>query len=100
MASKTLTGREIRAVFNQPELVRRDEPTVVWQYRNESCVLDVYFTTRQTKVAKAPVVHYEIRAREIGVDDEAVQGTCIPDMVRSRAQGINFVNLDALYKAN
>lgn len=95
-----LNGREVRAVLNQPELVRRDEPTVVWQYRNESCVLDVYFTTRHSKVAASPVAHYEIRAREVGVEDDAVQATCVADMVRERTGGVNFVNLDGIYKAN
>ncbi len=95
----SLNGRDVRAVLNQPGLVRRDLPTVVWQYRNEACVLDVYFTTASAKATKAPVAHYEIRARQKGVTDEDVQDVCVQSLVRERA-GQSFVNLDALYKSN
>jgi len=94
-----LNGRDVRAVLNQPELVRRDLPTVVWQYRNEACVLDVYFTTASAKASKAPVAHYEVRARQKGVADEDIGAVCVQSLIRERA-GQNFVNLDALYKAN
>lgn len=94
-----LNGLDVRAVLNQPGLVRRDLPTVVWQYRNEACVLDIYFTTASAKASKAPVAHYEVRARQKGVADEDVQGVCVQSLVRERA-GQNFVNFDALYKSN
>ena len=95
----TLSAMDVRAVLNQPELIRRDLPTVVWQYRNQDCVLDVYFTTASPKADKAPVAHYEVRARRKDVADEDVQNICIQNLIRERA-GQNFVNLDALYKAN
>ncbi len=95
----SLNGRDVRAVLNQPELIRRDLPTVVWQYRNDACVLDVYFTTASAKAAKAPVAYYEVRARQKGVADEDVQGICVESLIRERA-GQNLVNLEALYKAN
>ncbi|MEZ5813137.1 MAG: hypothetical protein R3E13_00180 [Alphaproteobacteria bacterium] len=95
-----LTGGEVRAVLNQPELIRRDLPTVIWQYRNKSCVLDVYYTTAGAKkVNKTPVAHYEIRARQKGVADEDVRESCLPSLIRARA-GNNFVNLDGFYKAH
>ena len=93
-----LNGGQVRAVFNQPELVRRDLPTIVWQYRTSECVLDVYFTTR-AQVAATPVAHYEVRARGKGVADEDVHKSCLQTLVRERA-GVNFVKLDGFYKAN
>lgn len=90
-------GYFIRAVLSEPELVRSDEPTVVWQYRNASCVLDLYYTTRQKSALKAPVVHYEIRAREKGVRDEDVRKSCVRDLVRAHS-GINLVRLDSFYR--
>ena len=95
----SLNGRDVRAVLNQPGLIRRDLPSVVWQYRNESCVLDIYFTTSSAKASAAPVSYYEIRARQKDVADEDVQGVCIESLVRERA-GQSFVNLDAFYKAD
>ena len=94
-----LSGRDVQAVLQKPELVRKDLPTVVWQYRNESCVLDVYFTTSSPKASQAPVVHYEVRARNKALQDADVQGVCVRDLVRARAGG-NLVNIDALYKAD
>lgn len=96
---ETLNGRDVRAVLKQPELVRMDLPTVVWQYRNDFCVLDVYFTASSPKVLKSPVVHYEVRARQNDVADEEVSGVCVEKLVREKAAGQNFVNLDAFYKS-
>ncbi len=95
----TFSGRDVRAVLNQPELVRRDLPTVIWQDRNDVCVLDVYFTAASAKVSAAPVAHYEVRARQKGVRDEDVQSSCLESLVRGRA-GQHFVRLDAFYKSN
>jgi hypothetical protein len=92
-----VSGREIYAVLDQPELVRTDSPTTVWQYRNSFCVLDIYFTTRDKTAARAPAVHYEVRAREKDVPDEAVQDRCVRDLVRAHA-GVNLVNVNAFYK--
>jgi hypothetical protein len=94
-----LSGQEILSVFSQPELIRTDAPTTIWQYRTASCVLDIYYTTRDQTALRAPVVHYEIRAREKGVADEAVKETCVRDLVRVNA-GVNLVNINAVYKAN
>ena len=94
----SLNGGQVRAVFNQPELVRRDLPTIVWQYRNAQCVLDVYFTAR-AQVAATPVVHYEVRARGKDARDEDVQGRCLQALVRERA-GARLVTIDRFYKAD
>lgn len=92
-----VSGREIYAVLAQPEMVRTDSPTTVWQYRNSFCVLDLYFTTRDKTAARAPVVHYEVRAREKGVPDEAVQGRCVRDIVRASTG--NLLRAGSFYKA-
>ena len=94
----TLNGRDVREILRVPELVRRDLPTVVWQYRNEGCVLDLYFTTSDPQALKAPVVHYEVRARQTS-GAALSQAACLQSLVRARA-GQNFVRLDALYKAD
>lgn len=94
-----LTGRDIVEVLAAPELIRRDAPTIIWQYRNAECVLDLYFTTAQATALDAPVMHYEIRARAAkGVEDKDVQGGCVSEMVKANS-GLNLVNIDAFYKA-
>src|SRR5690606_6876912 len=93
------SGRDIVAVLSAPELIRRDLPTVIWQYRNAECVLDLYFTTAQPSAMQAPVAHYEVRAREKGVADEDVQNSCVKDIIRARS-GVNLVKVSAFYKAN
>lgn len=90
-------GYFIQAVLSKPEMVRRDEPTVVWQYRNASCVLDLYYTTQRKDALEAPVVHYEIRAREKGVRDEDVRKSCVRDLVRAHA-GVNPVRFESFYR--
>jgi hypothetical protein len=42
---EALIGREageIRRALGPPQLVRRDAPAEIWQYRGESCVLDLF----------------------------------------------------------
>lgn len=31
------------AILGDPELIRREAPAEIWQYRNDGCVLDVFF---------------------------------------------------------
>lgn len=62
----SMMGRDIHTIFSAPEFIRQDGQTIVWQYRNERCVLDVYFTLTVPDEADAtilPVSHYEFRAR-------------------------------------
>lgn len=37
-----LAADALEKLFGEPELVRRDEPAEVWQYRSPSCVVDLY----------------------------------------------------------
>ncbi len=60
-----LSGRDVYEVLEKPELVRRDLPTVVWQYRTDACVLDIYFVTSSgANVLEEPVEYYEMRSRD------------------------------------
>ncbi len=52
-----LAGQDVRSVLKEPDLVRQEFPTVIWQYRNRSCVLDVYFKSGSADVSGMPVVH-------------------------------------------
>ena len=93
-------GQDIYEVFRAPEIIRRDAPTTIWQYRNDSCVLDVYFTTQKKTAMAAPVVHYEVRMREDAEDvSERLERSCVKTLARVNA-GFALVNYNAMYKAD
>ncbi len=93
-----LTGQHLRSVLQEPGLVRRDSPITIWQYRNSSCVLDVYFKTTKSDASFAPVAHYEMRARETGASNQDVSATCLPSLLRDK-HAFKMVGVNSFYKA-
>ncbi len=93
-----VSARDVRALLSEPELVRQDQPTTIWQYRSEACVLDVYFQSMREDESAAPVAHYEIRARGKDVSGDTAQGSCIRSLVEERG-GLRMVGVSAFYKA-
>jgi hypothetical protein len=62
-----LIGREaaeIRRALGPPQLVRRDAPAEIWQYRTQACVLDLflYEEARELRVAYLEARDQEARA--------------------------------------
>jgi hypothetical protein len=58
------TSRDITLMLAKADLERKDYPSVIWQYRSESCVLDVYFQADDEQdMTDAPVAYYELRER-------------------------------------
>jgi len=39
---RNLTGQDLVSRIGTPDFVRRDPPAEIWQYRNATCVLDVF----------------------------------------------------------
>lgn len=76
-----LKGAQISMIFNKPGLQRHEGTMNVWQYRTNSCVLDLYVADG----GRGPVVHYETRARVKASrsDDDAMDNTAARDCVRS-----------------
>lgn len=93
-----LQGASIEAAFGAPELVRADLPTIIWQYRSASCVLDVYFKSKDDQAAFAPVVHYEIRARNGELDDSPNAARCLSSLMPSIAAP-RMLDVSAFYKS-
>ncbi|PJB73778.1 MAG: hypothetical protein CO093_00060 [Alphaproteobacteria bacterium CG_4_9_14_3_um_filter_47_13] len=58
-----LIDRDFLVMFHEPDLKRQDGETGIWQYRTESCVLDIYFGSAQQGLR--PVIHYEVRPRQM-----------------------------------
>ncbi|MCB1652076.1 MAG: hypothetical protein KDI46_08495 [Alphaproteobacteria bacterium] len=95
-----LSGRDIIEILHEPELVRKDLPTVIWQYRNKVCTLDLFFTAAKDDVLNSPVVHYEMRARSTGEDVQPAQEKkCMGALVRSGKNNFKPINFQAFYKA-
>lgn len=94
-----LKGHDIAQLFDAPELVRRDLPTTIWQYRNDACVMDVYFTVGQSgDVARSDVVHYELRGRDTRAEKPLDVSSCVGDLLPSVSM-MSLINVDAIYKA-
>lgn len=92
-------GATILAAFNSPSLVRSDLPTVVWQYRTNSCVLDIYFKSDKDDVVLAPVVHYEIRGRSIDANATLPdEQKCIKSLMPSLGAP-RMISVNAFYKS-
>lgn len=93
-----IKGQQVLALFFEPELVREELPTVIWQYRTEECVLDVYFSTAKNDPMFSPVVHYELRARDSEISDAELRATCINALLYER-NSPRMVDVSAFYKA-
>lgn len=94
-------GATVMAALGEASLVRADLPTVIWQYRSESCVLDIYFKADDADVVLAPVIHYEMRSRlETGADAHNIndEKRCIRSLVPANGMA-RFLNVNTFYKS-
>lgn len=67
-----LNATEIELMLAKPDLQRKDYPSVAWQYRSNSCVVDVFYTTpNEGDMAQAQVQHFEMRSRNLITADKA-----------------------------
>ena len=92
-----VTAKDVRALLHEPEMSRIDVPTMVWQYRSDECVLDIFFKTKSDNDADAPVKHYEIRARGQGAADYHVRKTCVRGIMAARTTP-QMVDVSKIYK--
>ncbi len=95
---KKLHGLSILAALDKPEIIRKDLPAVVWQYRNNGCVLDVYFKSKDGKTESAPVVHYEVRNQAAENDNTPDARTCLRGIMDAHA-GTQMVGVSTFYKS-
>ena len=72
-APRTLLGLEnhqVMALLGEPSFTRRDDPAQIWQYRDSTCILDV-FLYRPVGGGAYRVTHVEVRGHGvIKVSDE------------------------------
>lgn len=80
-----LKGAQVTLLFSTPGLQRHEGTMNVWQYRTDSCVLDLYVADG----GHGAVVHYETRARVKASFSDAggMNETAARDCVRSVFMG-------------
>jgi hypothetical protein len=94
-----LHGFSVMAALDKPEIIRKDLPAVVWQYRHNACVLDIYFNTKNDKAEHAAVVHYEMRSRTADASHDAPdEKACLRDIIENGAE-TQMVGVSAFYKS-
>ncbi len=82
MDPATLDGLDagrLTGLLGEPELRRQEPPAEVWQYRTDSCVLDVFL---YTEGGRLHVVHSEARPRTATGSVDA--GRCLGALARGR----------------
>ena len=77
-----LEGSALQRLLGTPGLVRKDYPAEVWQYRNPSCVLDIYLYPDHDRLT---VAHAEARAPRITGDPLPA---CITEFAQSRQKTV------------
>jgi len=75
-----LDGNSITLALGQPDLIRRDGPAEVLQFRGQACVLDLFMYPGDDQVLS--VRHVELRGASLNVDAER---SCLAEMIRQRS---------------
>jgi hypothetical protein len=94
-------GATVSAALGEASLIRADLPTVVWQYRSNICVLDIFFKAESEDVVLSPVIHYEIRSREMSEGASSTQTDdrrCIRSLIPSSGMA-RLLNVNTFYKS-
>ncbi len=80
----SLRQQDVELIFSKPHFVRNDGVTQVWQYRTESCVVDIYWQGSNVQ-NKAKFV--EFRDRQLNGEMEANKSApwhCVQSLVQNR----------------
>lgn len=83
-----LNTQQAKLVLSAPDLQRVDGNKQVWQYRNQSCVLDIFWN------AKGQATDYEFRARRFMVRgaenaiEEIQDWQCLQGLIQDRRRAI------------
>lgn len=78
----TMTRDDLNSLLGQPDLVRRESPAEIWQYRGKDCVLDVFLYHEDDKPdSPFKVVYSEARDLEAQNSD---QRRCLNGLLRAQ----------------
>lgn len=83
-----MNARELQFMLAAPDLDRRDFPSIAWQYRSQSCVLDVFYTAPgEDALQEAQVQYYEIRSRDLitaETNEDVAAWSCMQSLYQER----------------
>jgi hypothetical protein len=65
-----LTEREIKYIFGEPAMQRKDADARIWQYKSGACVVDFYFYDDPAHKGESAVAYVDFR-----VKDDLIPGT-------------------------
>jgi hypothetical protein len=74
------TAAELARRLGEPDFVRREPPAVIWQYRSEDCVLELFLYEGGDALL---VAYAETHDRELA---RAAQSDCYAEIVARRAR--------------
>lgn len=60
-----LRASEIQKMLGNPEFKRRDHPAEIWQYRRDTCMLDIFLYQEKDSANGFKVNHVEARGKSI-----------------------------------
>lgn len=93
-----VAARDIHILFGNSSFIRQEGNIAIWQYANGSCVLDIFFESRQGRPEDfAPAAYYEIRPAS-QTKEPLDRVACVRDLLNGNA-GPYMVNVGAFYKS-
>lgn len=83
-----LSNFEVLALMGVPNFNRKDGNVNLWQYRHDSCVIDIFLNDSQNKPGEAAVVFFSVRLRQnldgvLPVSYDGNEGLANADMDRA-----------------
>lgn len=77
-----MTRDDLNGLLGQPDLVRRESPAEIWQYRGKDCVLDVFLYNEDNKPDSPFKVVYS-EARDLDAQNSD-QRRCLNELLRAQ----------------
>ncbi|NQV85370.1 MAG: hypothetical protein HQ494_16285 [Rhodospirillales bacterium] len=77
-----MNDKQVIVLLGEPKFERRDDPALIWQYRTQTCALDL-FLYRSAAGADYRVDHFETRNREPGAVSET---DCFVGLLKAHEQ--------------
>ena len=93
-AIKGASGADLRALYGPPDFVMFERPTTVWQFRDQECVLRVYFVGPDANVMNRPASYFDVglRRRDQSAKSVGAAPSCAADLITARSTG-SFRNI-------
>ncbi|TQV79881.1 hypothetical protein [Denitrobaculum tricleocarpae] len=78
----TMTRDDLNGLLGQPDLVRRENPAEIWQYRGKNCVLDLFLYNEEDNPDSPFKVVYS-EARDLNAQ-KTDQRSCLGALLRAQ----------------